>query len=156
MRALVLAAVLLPVAALAQQPPLDLPIDAAQIAPGELGNPSLGGRMDTNDPPAFIPTPPPRADYFNDQEAEALRRRLVGIPVAAAGSGRIGEISSVGFGPDGRVGGITVTLDGPGHPHLPVSWTVVQPQLNNPTIIVPWDMSTLRWLSAQREGSATR
>lgn len=138
--ALLAATLMLPVAAWAQgygQP-------GAPIR-GELGDPAMGP-LGTNDPPDFGTAPPPADERVTEAEAQALRARLVGTPVTAAGSGRIGEVSSVAVGPDGRIGGVTVILDRPGHPHLPVSWSLIRPQVGDSTIILPWDTATLAWL----------
>lgn len=84
--------------------------------------------------------------------AEQLRPQLIGKPVHAAGGGRIGEIAGIAIGPDGGIGAVTVAIDGSDQPrrHLPVAWPLIRAQIDNPTIILPWDAATLGWLTNQR------
>lgn len=97
------------------------------------------------------------AERVSQAEADQLRARLVGKPVHGAGGGRIGRIEGVAIGPDGSIGAVTVAMDGTGEAqpgdsprHLPVAWPLIRAQMDNPTIILPWDTATLGWMTGQR------
>lgn len=76
----------------------------------------------------------------------------MGKPVYGSGGGRIGEVSGIAVGNDGSLGAVTVTMAGSGGEpvNLAVPWNLVQPQAANPTIVLPWDVATLRWLTGPR------
>lgn len=92
------------------------------------------------------------AERVSQAEADQLRARLVGKPVHGAGGGRVGRIEGVAIGPDGSIGAVTVAMDGTGDPprHLPVAWPLIRAQMDNHTIILPWDTATLGWVTGQR------
>lgn len=120
--------------------------------PGDLGNPTIGAPLGANDPPDFQPTPPPLVAHLPPAAVEQLRAQLIGKPVFGSRGGRVGEVSSLGVGLDGSVGAVTVAIDGPGpdKAHLAVPWALVRAQVRNPTLVLPWDAESVRWLTAQR------
>lgn len=121
-------------------------------SPGELGNPTIGAPLGANDPPEMQPTPPPAVAHLPPADVERIRAHLVGKPVYGSRGGRVGEVSSLGVGLDGSVGAVTIAIDGQGaeKSHLAVPWALVRAQVDNPTLVLPWDADSVRWLTAQR------
>lgn len=95
---------------------------------------------------------PSDVERASPAQAAGLRSRVIGKPVFAAGGGRVGTVDGVAIGPDGSIGAVTVAMDdaGDGRSHVPVAWPLIRAQIDNPTIILPWDAASLRWLAGQR------
>ncbi|HLO76035.1 MAG TPA: hypothetical protein VK196_06220 [Magnetospirillum sp.] len=104
----------------------------------------------------LLPSP---ASAQSDATAQndRVRQDLMGKPVYGAGSGRIGEVSGLALSLDQSIASVVVTIDervNPNRPHLSVPWSWVRPQLGNPTVMVPWDATTVAWATQRRGENA--
>lgn len=142
LRAIVLAALLVGADARAQLQGLGE--RGAVIEPeDDIFTPRLGrGDPPEADPPVPPPLPPPPGDPAEWEQA------LKGRPVYGFQSGRIGEVVSLAANPDGSPASAVVRLDpaiDPARGWLPVPWTWVRGQMDNPTLVVPWSAAQVAW-----------
>lgn len=103
---------------------------------------------------AALPASAQRGGAVDREQQIALwERDLIGKPVYGEGTGKIGVVDDLIVGPDTRVSAVVVGIAGPAH--IPVPWAWVEPQIGQPTIVLPWTREDLAWLREEGRGADT-
>lgn len=99
---------------------------------------------DAKEPPATSPVFTP-SEPASAAQIEAWRRDLVGRPAFSARGGRVGTVTELTVGLDNRAIAAVVTTESGARLSMP--WYRVRNQLGKPTLVVPWSLGEIRWLT---------